>query len=54
MYIVVSRRISNGRKKKHKVVIELEVVLLCMIIAILGTNVASSNPPSNGVSYNKK
>ena len=40
-------------KKKHKVVIELEVVLLCMIIAILGTSATSSNPPSNGVSYSK-
>ena len=40
-------------KKKHKVMIGIEVVLLCMIIAILGTNAASSNPPSNGVSYSK-
>ena len=40
-------------KKKHKVVIELGVVLLCMIIAIIGTNAASSNPPSSGVSYSK-
>ena len=39
--------------KKHKVMIGIEVVLLCMIIAIVGTNAASSNPPSNGVSYSK-
>ncbi len=40
-------------KKKHKIMLGIEVVLLCMIVAILGTNAASSNPPSNGVSYNK-
>ena len=40
-------------KKKHKVMIGIEVILLGMIIAIVGTNAASSNPPSNGVSYNK-
>ena len=40
-------------KKKHKVMIGIEVVLLCMLVAILGTNAASSNPPSNGVSYGK-
>ena len=38
-------------KKKHKIMIGIEVVLLCMLVAILGTNAASSNPPSNGVSY---
>ena len=38
-------------KKKHKVMIGIEVVLFCMLVAILGTNAASSNPPSNGVSY---
>ncbi len=40
-------------KKKHKVMIGIEVILLGMIIAIIGTNAASSNPPSNGVSYSK-
>ena len=40
-------------KKKHKVMIGIEVILLGMIIAIVGTNAASSNPPSNGVSYSK-
>ena len=40
-------------KKKHKIMIGMEVVLLCMIIAIIGTNAASSNPPSSGVSYSK-
>ncbi len=39
--------------KKHKVMIGIEVILLGMIIAIVGTNAASSNPPSNGVSYSK-
>ncbi len=39
-------------KKKHKTMIGIEVILLGMIIAIVGTN-ASSNPPSNGVSYSK-
>ena len=38
-------------KNKHKVMIGIEAVLLCMLVAILGTNAASSNPPSNGVSY---
>ncbi len=42
-----------NEKKKHKIMLGIEVVLLCMIAAILGTNAASSNPPSNGVSYNK-
>ena len=40
-------------KRKHKVMIGIEVVLLCMILATLSTNAASSNPPSNGVSYSK-
>ena len=40
-------------RKKHKVMIGIEVILLGMIIAIIGTNAASSNPPSNGVSYSK-
>ncbi len=40
-------------KKKHKVMIGIEVILLGMILAIVGTNAASSNPPSNGVSYSK-
>ncbi len=38
---------------KHKVMIGIEVFLLCMIVTILGGSAASSNPPSNGVSYNK-
>ena len=42
-----------SEKKKHKIMLGIEVVLLCMIVAILGTNAASSNPPSNGVSYGK-
>jgi hypothetical protein len=42
-----------NEKKKHKIMLGIEVILLCMIVAILGTNAASSNPPSNGVSYNK-
>ena len=42
-----------NEKKKHKIMLGIEVVLFCMIVAILGTNAASSNPPSNGVSYNK-
>ena len=40
-------------KKKHKLMIGIEVILLGMILAIVGTNAASSNPPSNGVSYSK-
>ncbi len=42
-----------NEKKKHKIMLGIEVVLFCMIVAILGTNAASSNPPSNGVSYGK-
>ena len=42
-----------SEKKKHRVMIGIEISLLCMIIATLSTNAASSNPPSNGVSYNK-
>ncbi len=42
-----------NEKKKHKIMLGIEVILLCMIVAILGTNAASSNPPSNGVSYGK-
>ncbi len=42
-----------NEKKKHKIMLGIEVVLLCMIVAILGTNAASINPPSNGVSYGK-
>ncbi len=42
-----------NEKKKHKIMLGIEVVLLCMIVAILGTNAASNNPPSNGVSYGK-
>ena len=44
---------NMNEKKKHKIMLGIEVVLLCMIVAILGTNAASSNPPSNGVSYGK-
>ena len=40
-------------RKKHKVMIGIEVILLCMMVAVLGTNAASSNPPSSGVSYSK-
>ena len=40
-------------KYKHKIVIGCEILLLCMMIGVLGTNAASSNPPSNGVSYSK-
>ena len=42
-----------NEKKKHKIMLGIEVILLCMIVAILGTNAASSNLPSNGVSYGK-
>jgi hypothetical protein len=42
-----------NEKKKHKIMLGIEVVFFCMIVAILGTNAASSNPPSNGVSYSK-
>ena len=41
------------KESKHKIVIGCEVLLLCMMIGVLGTKAASSNPPSNGVSYNK-
>ena len=44
---------NMSEKKKHKIMLGIEVILLCMIVAILGTNAASSNPPSNGVSYGK-
>ena len=40
-------------KYKHKIVIGCEILLLCMMIGVLGTNAASSNPPSSGVSYSK-
>ncbi len=42
-----------SEKKKHKVIIGIEISLLCMILATLSINASSSNPPSNGVSYNK-
>ncbi len=42
-----------SEKKKHRVIIGIELFLLCMIIATLSINAASANPPSNGVSYNK-
>ena len=38
---------------KHKVMIGIELALLCIIVAILGTSAASSNLSSNGVSYSK-
>ena len=41
------------KESKHKIVIGCEVLLLCMMIGVLGTKAASSNPPSNGVSYGK-
>ena len=40
-------------RRKHKVMIGIELALLCIIVAILGTSAASSNPPSSGVSYSK-
>ncbi len=42
-----------SERKKHRVIIGIEISLLCMILATLSINAASSNPPSNGVSYNK-
>ncbi len=42
-----------SEKKKHRVIIGIELSLLCMIIATLSINATSANPPSNGVSYNK-
>ena len=42
-----------SEKKRHRVIIGIELFLLCMIIVTLSINAASSNPPSNGVSYNK-
>ncbi len=42
-----------SEKKKHRVIIGIELFLLCMIIATLSINATSANPPSNGVSYNK-
>ncbi len=41
------------REKVHQIIIGGEVMLLCMVVALLSTQAASSNPPSNGVSYNK-
>ena len=43
---------NMNEKKKHKIMLGIEVILLCMIVAILGTNAASSNPPSNWGSHN--
>ena len=40
-------------RKKHQVIVGVEVTLLCMIIGVIGTNAASITPPSNQVSYNK-
>ena len=42
-----------SEKKKHRVIIGIELSLLCMILATLSINAVSFNPPSNGVSYNK-
>ena len=41
------------KKRIHQVIIGGEVMLLCMVVALLSTQAASANPPSNGVSYNK-
>ena len=40
-------------KKKYRVIVGVEVTLLCMIIGVIGTNAASITPPSNQVNYNK-
>ena len=39
--------------KKDKIIVGMEVLLLCMIAGILRINATSSNPPSSEVSYNK-
>ena len=41
------------KKRIHQIIIGGEVMLLCMVVALLSTQAVSSNPPSNGVSYNK-
>ena len=41
------------KKNRHKIIIGIEVMVLSITVSLLGTNAASSNPPSNGVSYNK-
>ncbi len=40
-------------KKKYRIMVGTEVLLLCMIVGILKINATSSNPSSNGVNYNK-
>ena len=40
-------------KKRNKIIVGLEVLLLCMILGILRINATSSNPPSSEVNYNK-
>ena len=41
------------KKKKDKIIVGTEVLLLCMILGILRINAASSNPSSSEVNYNK-
>ncbi len=41
------------KRKKEKIIVGLEVLLLCMILGILRINATSSNPPSSEVNYNK-
>lgn len=40
-------------KKKDKIIVGTEILLLCMMIGILRINAASSNPLSSEVDYNK-
>lgn len=40
-------------KKKDRVIVGIEVMLLCTIVGVLGTNAASITPQSNNVSYTK-
>ncbi len=41
------------KRNRHKIIIGIEVMILSITVSLLGTNAASANPPSNGVSYNK-
>ncbi len=41
------------KRKKDKIIVGTEVLLLCMIVGILRINATSITPPSNQVSYNK-
>ena len=41
------------KKNRHKIIIGIEVMILSITVSLLGPNAASTNPPSNGVSYNK-